>query len=568
MDSRQGFFGNISVIMFILYFILCILQGVAVTKENPREEMVGESSPTEIEDGEKILKDDLVFEKIAELVKGSKKDEVTLPLKLGLEIALKNNLEIQIKKIDIPFSQEVIAEKEAYFDPTFFGEFYNQRSERQRSSALSGTPISKESDLAGTLGIKKPFKIGLEAELSFENSRYRNNSSFEGLDPQYKSSLLLNLRQPLLQNFGTTVNTVDIIVAKNNLEISSDKFALQVIDTLDKAEQTYYVLFWAIETLDHRKEALKLAEELLTGNRSRFKAGVTHIGEVQEAETAVASRQERVILARQRLKDITNLFKNILQIQPGSPLYPQKLRTEELSSPGEQLISFQQAFQRALINRPDLRRKKVEIENREIFLKYNKNQLLPKLDVLGTFGLNGLSGRAETLTFAGMSSTNPFGGDYFDSLEHLSKGDGYEWQLGLVAEIPLGNRADRSRYHQSKLDKRRAIIELKNLEEKIALAIKIALENIESSLGRFRVTETFEQLAAKTLHQEEERMKRGLSDTFRILNFQEDFTEAKIRKIKALIDYHKALATLYRAMGTNYRRHRIHLNVLVSTQAK
>ena len=101
---------------------------------------------------------------------------------------------------------------------------------------------------------------------------------------------------------------------------------------------------------------------------------------------------------------------------------------------------------------------------------------------------------------------------------------------------------------------------LKNLEDKIDLEIKIALDNIESSRDRIEVADRFVHLAKKTLSQEEQRMKKGLSDTFRILIFQNSLINAKIRKVRAMVDHQKALAQLYRAMGTNIQRYDMALN--------
>jgi len=54
-----------------------------------------------------------------------------------------------------------------------------------------------------------------------------------------------------------------------------------------------------------------------------------------------------------------------------------------------------------------------------------------------------------------------------------------------------------------------------------------------------------------------ERLQEGLTDTFRILDFQAAVIEARIRKANAQIDFHQGLASLYRAMGANLERHGI-----------
>ena len=238
-----------------------------------------------------------------------KDDMISLPLKRALEIAFQNNLKLQIEKINLPVSAQTIIVNKARFDPSLFGETYNRRYEYQTSFALSGAPLFKEDEQAGKLGIRKLFSTGLEAESYYKASRYRDNSDFEGLDPQFKNLLILSLRQPLLQDFGPSVNTTDIKVAKNDLKIRESSFLLKVINTIDQVEQTYHDLSGALETLNLRNESLRLAEKLFADNQKRFNVGLTHVGEVQEAETAIASRQEQVIAASQTVKDVTNVLK-------------------------------------------------------------------------------------------------------------------------------------------------------------------------------------------------------------------------------------------------------------------
>jgi outer membrane protein TolC len=530
--------------LILCFFWLCLFLSSSFAEETKKDMTVPDKSMVNPED---LNQDD-------------KEDTLPLPLKRALEIALQNNLNLQIEKINLPvFAQAIIVNK-ARFDPSLFGETYSRRYEYQTSFALSGAPLFKENEQAGKVGIRKLFSTGLEAASYYKASRYRDNSEYEGLDPQYKNLLILSLRQPLLQDFGPSVNTTNIKIAKNDFKIVESTFLFQVVNTIDQVEQTYHDLSGAIETLNLRNESLRLAEKLFTDNQKRFNAGLTHVGEVQEAETAVASRQELVIAASQTVKDVTNLLKNLLQIQPGSPLYPVSLQTEGLLFTEESIPSYEESFSQALNNRPDYSQKKITLENKNIIVKFSKNQLLPRLDLVGTFGLNGLSGEAHPLSFEGGSVVSPYGGNFGNSWESLRHADGYEWSVGLTIDFPLGKRADRARYQQAKLLKEQSILDLKNLEDTIDLEIKVALENIKSSRDRIEVAERFVNLADKTLGQEEERMRAGLSDTFRILIFQVNLIEAKIRRVQALVDYQKALAQLYRAMGTNTKRYDMVVN--------
>lgn len=104
------------------------------------------------------------------------------------------------------------------------------------------------------------------------------------------------------------------------------------------------------------------------------------------------------------------------------------------------------------------------------------------------------------------------------------------------------------------LEKRQAVYGLKRLEETAEKECKNSLVAVKRSLERVGVAERFEELAQTTLTQEMERLKEGLSDTFRILDFQDEVIGAHIRKTWALVDFNQGLANLYRAIGTNLER--------------
>ena len=135
--------------------------------------------------------------------------------------------------------------------------------------------------------------------------------------------------------------------------------------------------------------------------------------------------------------------------------------------------------------------------------------------------------------------------------------DGYEWSVNLELSYPIGNRAAEARYAGSRIEEQQILYQLKRLESGIETAVKNAIVAIQRGLERVEVAHRFEDLAQTALEQEKTRLGHGLSDTFRILDLQDDLIEAHIRKITALVDYHQGLAQLYRAMGANLDRYDI-----------
>ena len=89
-------------------------------------------------------------------------------------------------------------------------------------------------------------------------------------------------------------------------------------------EQTYWEVVFANENLKVAEAALKAAQELLATNRAKAKAGVMSIVDVLQAEAAVASRVEQVLVAEKSIRDQEDLLRRLLN--PGEDELRQDVR--------------------------------------------------------------------------------------------------------------------------------------------------------------------------------------------------------------------------------------------------
>jgi outer membrane protein TolC len=489
-----------------------------------------------------------------ELKKGA-----VLPLRSALARGIQKNLDLRVTELDIPITDQNVVINDAEFDPVLKASISSleERTPTPSTSAIEDRDIIRATGV--DMGLRKKFRFGLESELSFETSRSQSNSSLDALRPQYRDALILDFTQPLLRDFGTTINTANLKISQNEVRQAAYGYMGRAQGIGEEIEIAYYDLARALEILRYRIESRELARELLEGNKKKFDAGVVPVTEVQEAETAVASRDEQVVFARQQVEIISNRLKDLLEIRPGDPLYEVIFVTEPAGEIDQDFPDLGKALGIALEKRPDLQQQRLELANREIRIEYYANQKLPRIDLESTLGVNGLSGGLRSASFAGAPASTSYVGNYYDALSEMSSGDGYEWYLGLRFSYPFGNRAAQARHRRATQEKRQSIYFLKRLEGTAETQVKNALVSVQRSIERVRVTERFEKLAQTTLAQEMERLKKGLSDTFRILDFQDNLIESHIRKVTALGDFNKGLANLYRATGTNLER----FNILV-----
>ncbi|MGB9712402.1 MAG: TolC family protein [Dissulfurimicrobium sp.] len=480
-----------------------------------------------------------------------------LSLRDAIKYGIQHNLDIKAEEMNIPIGKKGVVINKSAFDPLFSASISSKDQKAPASTIMTPEDFSIYRDVKATVGLQKRFLTGLESSLSVSSLKSMNNSSIDALRPQYYNVVVLDLTQPLLKDFGVGVNSAHIRISEKQLLQAADIYLDKAVRISGQIENAYYNLALAEEILACKLESRRLAQELLDANKEKFKAGLVPITEIEEAETAVASRDEEVIQARAQTETAVNNLLDLLGCHSYSddPICKKTIKVQALSVQDKDLPRLDDSMTLALRRRPDLEAQRLAVESSDIKLKYYRNQRLPRLDLEATLGINGLSGGDRPVHFVGTDYASPLVGDYWDSVKDMTQDR--QWYVGIRLSYPIGNRGPEARYRQADLEKMQAIYRLKRLEDTSETEVKNAFIASKRALERIKVAEHFENLAQITLSQEMERLKEGLSDTFHILKYQNDVIAAKIKKITAIADFNKGLASLYSATGTNLERYGI-----------
>jgi HAE1 family hydrophobic/amphiphilic exporter-1 len=110
--------------------------------------------------------------------------------------------------------------------------------------------------------------------LSLSNSRQTTDSTFNTLNPQYPSSLSLNITQPLWRGLRYDENRNRLQVARKNQQLSAKTLRRRVIAAVAKAVQAYWELDYAWNSVNVQAEAVKLAERQYDSNRRQAEQGI------------------------------------------------------------------------------------------------------------------------------------------------------------------------------------------------------------------------------------------------------------------------------------------------------
>ena len=498
--------------------------------------------------------------------------EMKLSIKDVISLALENNLDIMVEKFNPKISDEDITSEKAKFDPSYYLNLQTDKSIKPSGSSLAGADTVVNRNNSWDTGFKGRIITGADYSLDFTNKRTRTNSSFSSLNPQYLTELKLNLTQPLLRDFGLDVNRTQIRIAKNNKEISLHQFKDTVMTTISDAEKIYWDLIFSIENRRVSQLSLERAQDLYERNKKQVEVGTLAPIEILVAEAEVAARKEDVIVAEAAIKSAEDKLKKLINIKGGDEVWETKIIPIDKATFNPKEFNLEESLHAAFQKRPDYLQALVDLDNKGISLKFAKNQLLPILNFVGNFGVNGLSGRKRPSGFGNQTrivpdtanpghvifippetfdrSENPLGESYEMALQRITSGNYYSWVVGLQLEIPLGNRTAKSNYTKSTLENDRAVTSLANLRQKITVEMRDVVRNVKTNIERIEATRKARELAVRQLEAEEKRYEVGMSTTHDLLEFQEALAKAESRELQALIDYNKSLVAVEKSKGT------------------
>ena len=499
----------------------------------------------------------LVLSVILSVPYGAAADGPVLGLREAVAMGIRQSLDLGMSRLDIPVRGQDVVSGEAAFDPAVEASLSAADRKLLTGVILYDDETQHNQDIGAGVAVLKRFATGLHSRLAFETLRAEDNFLADTLDPKYRNIIVLELTQPLLRDFGTDVNTADIRVSKNRVRQAVTGYMGRAQALGGEIEQTYLDLAGALGVLGCRIQSRDLAADLLLGNRRRLERGMISVTEVDEAAAAVVDRDEAVIQSRQRVETLSNQLKDLMAVDPADPLYEAEIRTPAIPETVQPRPEKQAAVDIALEKRPDLKGILLARTTQEILTAYYRNQKKPRMDIIASAGVNGLSGGDRPVEIFGGPQTSSLTGGYWDAYGSMLQDGGYRLTAELRLRYPVGNRAARAQYRKSRLEERKIALLIDRTKQRIETEIRNALVAVDRSLERAQAGKRFVRLAEKTLAQETARLKNGLSDTFRVLDYQEKVVLARIRHLTALCEYRKGLARLHQAMGTNLERYDI-----------
>jgi len=459
-----------------------------------------------------------------------------------IQAALAHNFDVQVQRINPQISLYNLNAAYEGYDPTFSASGVHNYSvspssfnpySTNASPAKTSDQNSFSSGISGTL-----LPWGLQYDVSGNLSQTYGNNGLHFENSQ--GSIGVTLDQPLLKNFWIDSTRLNIRVAKNRLQYSEQELRLQLITSVTAVANAYYELIYAQENVQVQQEALDLAQTQLDQDNQRVQIGTLAILSVQQDESQVAQSKANLIAAQSTLDTDQNALKNLLT-DDYSQWHDTDIQPAETLMATLQMFDLQGSWTKGMTERPDLLQAKLNIEQQGIQLKYYRNQILPELDLTGSYGYNGA------------------GAQYDNAVDQTGQGNSPYYSYGAKISVPLGNLGPRNQYKATKATLQQIELQFKQLEQNIMVEIDNAVKQAESAYQSVEATKQARIYAEAALDAEQKTYGVGKATTFEVLTYQNNLTAARLQEIRALANYDEALANLSAQEGSTLERHNINI---------
>jgi len=460
-------------------------------------------------------------------------------------LALENNLDLKVQLFSPRKAEENVKEARAAFEPSLFSRFNFSKTDTPAGSPITFTLDAFQTEyINGDLGFQIPLHAGGTVTLDFPFSRSLREEAVPILDDEgnvidyvskeasiYGTNFAISVDQPLLRGGGLMTNTHAIRVAYYGSLIAKARTKLEVIRVLAAVDRVYWRLYAARRELDVRKQEFDLAKQQLESTRRKVAAGDTAEIEILRAEDAAAQRMEAIILADNAVRDRERELKLVLNKAGLGMETPTIIDSATEPKPQYVKLDSERIIEYALENRMELLELELQIASDDSVIEYEKNGLLPVLNLNYTYNINGLGQQLN------------------DAYDLMLRNRFVDHRIGLVLQVPLGNRAARSRWRRALLQRRERLASKRQREALIKREVLNAADQLEANWQRVIASRQSSILAERTLKAEQRQYDLGMQILREVLDAQARYANAQSAQIQALVEYQIAQVDLAYATG-------------------
>ncbi|MGB9612525.1 MAG: TolC family protein, partial [Bryobacteraceae bacterium] len=515
-----------------------------------------------------------------------------LTLAQALEMALKNNLEIEIERTQLDTAAALIKSARGAFDPIFqYNPSFDTRNTPVANTLAAPGGRLSEHYLNHNVYLRSRTPLfGLSWHLDFENQRQSTNNPFTALTPFLTSRLGAGFTLPLLRFRDIDPDRAQLRIRLKQRDQQRATFELKVIDVITRTQSAYWDLAAAIEDATVAADGVRLAREQHERNLRFIEAGTLAPVESAASEAELQRRIDSFQTALTVVAAAENQLKTILTPNSSDPLWNERLVPVDTRQAAPPALSVEEALRTALDRRLELRSLELSLDQNRAQIQLASSALKPQVMLMANYFNSGLAGvlapnsgggfanffaplfeRVNALSAAsglpplppvqtGGSVPATLVGGYGTTLSNLATGNFQTVSAGIAFEWNPRNRAARGQLEQAVLNEKRLKLTRAQIEQGIAAGVRTALQNLEAARLRIEAARASERSAREKLESEIRLFQTGESTNFLVLTRQNELLDSRRRVVAAELLLNRAIAQLQQALGTTLDAHQIRLD--------
>lgn len=428
--------------------------------------------------------------------------EQPITLEQAIEIALKNNKEIEEARIQVERSEAVLREARASLYPTFDLESGFSYSDQ---SLLLDNPIEQELRDANPDATDEQIQQEVDSQLEASPTKSFTFSNGLGLNYNiYDSGRRGATIRSAEKELRTTELELERIVEEARFETARDYYDLQNNDALIRIEEA------AVEDASQTLKDAQLLKQ--AGLGTRF--------DVVSAEVELSQAQQRLITAQANQNIARRQLAETLSVSHDTDL----ATADAIEEAGTWKLSLPETIVQAFKNRAELEQfllqREIGEENRTIAL----SQIRPRVSASASYGLS----------------------DDFE--DNIGFTDNYS--LGLQAQWRLfDGGAARASAEQAEKDSQLAETRFSNQRNQIRFGVEQAYFALESSRKNIATSTKEVELAQESLRLARLRFQAGVGTQTEVIDAQTQLTTARGNLLSSIIDYNQSYNQLQRQVS-------------------
>lgn len=527
----------------------------------------------------------------------------TMPLTLNEAIrkAMENNNDIEVAKNDVRIAESNLRSLLGIYDGVFTVNPNFDRNSTTGNTATNDLRINSDftKEIRQGGGNYRVFFNNLRTENRFAQQQVTSGSSVSSGGATFSSSLGVTYTQPFWRNFRIDSNRRQIKIQRKRVSQSDADFRRQAILTISQVQQAYWDLVFALRDQQNRVANLNLTKENLRQVQAKIQAGTAAPLQRAEVETELANRESDLLLAVQQVSIAENRLKQLVLRDPNAAEWTMQIVPTDQPVFSNDPINLDAALADAMQFRPELNRLRLEKEVNKIDIDYFRNQTKPRIDLVSTVSLGGLSlGNINTSAFdlplifpetpgsettansylynlicANTSNPPPgctpiptvtfpgtedfYRGGFSRSLRNLFRTDAPNFTVGVTISFPLRNTRAKADLATARLQSERIDAQTRSQEQTVIAEVRNAVQAVETARQRVLTARRARENAEIQLEGERKLFEVGRSTTFFLFQRENALTNARNAEIRAETDYNKAIAELQRVTSTTFRANNI-----------